>query len=452
MSAPLSDAASTPQPTWIEQAVAGAILIVLSGALIGPVFAPTQEETPVLRLIWLPVYAAVLGLLAWRADRVIRAWPAFIAVGLLILLAFASKWWSIDAEVTQRRTLALALTSLFAVYLGGVFTGTSLPRLLAITSLVMAIGSLVMIFAFPVIGVHQDVNAGLWRGLWYEKNQMGAVMVIGATASAACLASPDPRKLIPLAALALTTLLVLATQSKTSLLCLMVGLGLVGGFWAMRQGGAAFAVAAVWGAVVLAAAGVWLWESHSVAILEALGKDPSLTGRTDIWDSLLRQVAERPMTGFGYGAFWGRVGESPPADWVRLETNWDVPSAHNGWIDLLVQLGWPGVLLTGAVCAVAVIATLIRSNGAGPREGWWALGFLGAFIVLSLSESILVGHQSLPWVLFIAVLTRSLLPAEARAPARLAPAAGRAYQSLPRIAAHSRHGPARRPVLVPRRP
>ena len=60
----------------------------------------------------------------------------------------------------------------------------------------MAVGSLIMVFAFPGIGVHHDVNAGLWRGLWYEKNQMGIVMVAGATAATAVLASGDPRRLI----------------------------------------------------------------------------------------------------------------------------------------------------------------------------------------------------------------------------------------------------------------
>ena len=44
---------------------------------------------------------------------------------------------------------------------------------------------------------------------------------------AACLASPDPRRLLPAIALGLASILVLATQSKTSLLCLIVGLSLI---------------------------------------------------------------------------------------------------------------------------------------------------------------------------------------------------------------------------------
>lgn len=421
---------------------------MMTGALIGPVFAPLQEETPMLRLVWLPAYAAIFGMILLRLDRFWRAWPAALVLMAFLGLCFASRYWSLDFHVTTRRVIAMAISGLFALYLGSAFRGPHLPRLLMHTTLVMAVGSLIMVFLFPRIGVHQDVNAGLWRGMWYEKNQMGAVMTIGATASAACLASSHPKKLLPLIALILSSALVLATQSKTSLLCLMLGLGVVGGFWTLKKGGPAFAVAAVWAAVVAAGLGVWAWETQSAAILEALGKDPSLTGRTEIWASLMRKVADRPWTGYGYGAFWGRIGDSPPADWVRAETGWTVPSAHNGWIDLLVQLGWPGAVLVGAIMALTALITLLRSGGAGVREGWWALGFMAAYFMLSLSESILLTHQSLPWVLFLACVTRALLPPSTVEAVPLAVKRRGAYQTRPRIAAQYVDGPVQRPPFA----
>lgn len=422
------------------------VIIMLTGALIGPVFAPSQEETPALRLVWLPIYGLIAALITLRFDKVARAWPAWIALLTLVALAYASKYWSIDPATTGRRVMAMAITGVFAVYLGSRFRGAALPRLLTHAALLMAIGSLVMVFAFPAIGVHHDVNAGLWRGLWYEKNQMGIVMVAGSIAAAATLASGDPRRLVPFLTLALTTLLVLATQSKTSLLCLMLGVGVVGGLWTLRKGGAAFAVVMVWLGVVVAAFAAWAWSAHSVEILEALGKDPSLTGRTNIWASLMRRVAERPWTGYGYNAFWGR--ESVPAAFVRQETGWTVPSAHNGWIDVLVQLGWPGAILVGTLTALTVLITLVRVGGAGGREGYWALGYFAAFFLLSLSESILLSHQNLPWVLFLAMLTRAVMPNPSPVRATLAPRPTGAYLTGSRIAAQYAHGPVRRPFPV----
>jgi O-antigen ligase len=434
-----------PEPPLWERAAVVFVIFMLSQALIGPLFSPDQAETPVLRLFWLPVYAVIFGLMVYRAPALVRAWPAWIIVGGLVILVFASKYWSIDPAVTLRRTIAMAIASAFAVYLGAAFRGPHLPRVLMHAGLVMAVGSLVMIFANPTLGIHQTDNAGLWRGLWYEKNQMGMIMVASAIAAAACLASPDPRRLLPGLTLALSVLLVLATQSKTSLLCLLVGLGAVATLWSMRRGGPAFAIVVVWIGVVVGGAAAELWFTDAAEVLRALGKDPSLTGRTEIWESVMRRVAERPMTGYGYAAFW--TLDSVPADIVQAETGWPAPSAHNGWMDLLVQLGWPGTVFVAVVVALAGLAAAIRMGGQGVREGRFSIAYLPAFLVLSLSESVLMTHANLPWVLVLTILTRTLISEPAAA--RLAAPVRRPYQSAPRIAAHFPNGQARRsPVPV----
>ncbi|WP_226633810.1 O-antigen ligase family protein [Brevundimonas poindexterae] len=437
-SVPGAGADPLPAPPLWEQVAAGFVIVMLTGALIGPVFAPDQGETPILRLIWLPVYAVTLGLILNRAGRMFAAWPAWLILGLLTLLALASRYWSIDPGVTDRRVIALFMTSAFAIYLGAAFTGAQLPRLLMHTGVVMAVGSLVMVLAFPSIGIHQFDNAGLWRGLWYEKNQMGIVMVASSIAAAAVLASPGQAGRSPwpaLFTLMLCVFLTLATQSKTSLLSLLLGLGVIGGLWAMRRGGPALSVVLVWGAITCAGIGLLVWQQNSALILEALGKDPSLTGRTDIWESLMRRVAERPWTGYGYSAFWGK--ESVPAHYVRLETGWLVPSAHNGWIDLLVQVGWPGAIMVGLVMLITLIALIVRLGGQGFREGGFSLAYLLVFAVLSASESVLLSHANLPWALFLALTARALtpdpLPRRHRVTVPLARRREGAYLTSPRI-------------------
>lgn len=419
---------------------------MLTGALIGPVLAPDQGETPLLRLFWLPVYAIVAGLVLLRFKTIARAWPAVLAWACIVSLAFASKYWSIDPSMTGRRVIAMVISGSFAMYLGTTFHGHCLPRLLTHCAFIMGLLSILMVFAVPSIGVHQDVNAGMWRGIWYEKNQMGMVMAAGGTAAAAWAASEDRRWKTPLLTILLCFLLVLAARSKTSLLCIMLGVGMVGALWTLKRGGPALAVAAVWMGVVGGAAGWWLWTYESAEILAALGKDPSLTGRTGIWDALFVKIAERPWTGYGYNAFWGL--DSEPALWVRYQTGWVVPSAHNGWIDLLVQLGWPGAILVGTIMTSSYVLTLLRLPTAGLREGFWGIAYLSVYVLLTFSESVLLSAQSLPWTLCLAILARAVYPEPPFDRVTLAPKRRGAYQSGPRITADCVDG---RPILHARR-
>jgi len=139
-----------------------------------------------------------------------------------------------------------------------------------------------------------------------------------------------------------------------------------------------------------------------------LGKDATFTGRTEIWDSLLRRSAEQPWTGYGYAAFWGK--ESMPANWVRLETEWRVPSAHHGWLEVLIQLGRVGVVMVALTYAANVILSLARLPTQGVREGYFGLAYLAAYGVLTLSESVMLTHHNFSWALFMGILAGRFLP------------------------------------------
>ncbi|WP_292053316.1 MULTISPECIES: O-antigen ligase family protein [unclassified Brevundimonas] len=391
-------------PVW-EQCAAFYVLMMLTGALIGPVLAPDQVENTALRLFWLPSYAVTAGLCMLRWRELLRVWPAVGLVVLMALLAFASKYWSIDPETTQRRVIALSVNTAFATYLGARYRGVALPRLLAMAGLWMGVLSVLFVILLPHIGVHHGVNDGLWRGIWYEKNQMGLVMVACAVGAASWLAAGAKRPKLAAGILVLCSGLALATASKTSLVCLMLGLGTVLALTVMRRGGPVLTIITVWCGVVVAGLGLWLWTMDSATILALLGKDPTLTGRTEIWAAVARASEQHPALGYGYNAFWGK--DSVPANWIRHSTGWDVPSAHHGWLDILLELGWTGAILTGGVTGLSVLVHLFRVGGYGAREGWWSLAYLGIFILLSLSESVVMTAQNLPWVLCIAALARA---------------------------------------------
>ena len=73
--------------------------------------------------------------------------------------------------------------------------------------------------------------------------------------------------------------------------------------------------------------------------VEALGRNSTLTGRTEIW-KLVLGMANNPIFGAGYESFW--LGE-------RLQKLWHyywfpINEAHNGYIEIYLNLGWIGVV------------------------------------------------------------------------------------------------------------
>ena len=363
----------------------------------------------------------MLALSAWRAPRLARAWLPAAMFAVLTAWAYASQSWSIFPDVTHRRVIALAFTTLLGLALGAVFDGRRLVTMLAWASIVFAVGSIVVALAFPAVGTMPLDGGRDWRGLFPHKNTLAFQMASGMLA-AACAALLEPRRRrlwIGVGVLCLAVLLM--SRGKTSLLAGLMAVGGVIGIATLKRG-PLLAVAAGWAGATAALATVFVALVAPDTLLKAIGKDPTLTGRTDIWASVLRRAADAPWTGYGYGAFWERG--SAVAKIVQKETHWLVPNAHNGWLDLLVQLGWIGVALFAVLLALALAAALVRL----PRtdDAGFGLLYMAIFLVLAFSESVIEAPNTLTWAMLVAVAVRALAPracapSPAAAPTRAPP-------------------------------
>ncbi len=390
--------ARTTLPTALEYAFAGVVLLMLSEALLGPLFNPTQssEAAPWLRQIWLPVYGLTALVVAARLSCMTQVFWGALLLAPLLLLAGLSTEWSLLPDITVRRAVALSLSSLFGLYLAARFAWRELMELLAGVFLILALGSYLSVLAAPGWAIHATVHPGAWKALWFEKNGLGQVMTWGVLAcGCAALLTPERRRLWTVSAV-LCGALVLFSTSKTSLLGMMLvgsGLAVVAGF---RRGGL-LAVLTGWLALVGVAAVMAMAVLAPEIVLEALGKDPTLTGRTDIWSAVLRRVQERPWQGYGYAAFW--ADKQGPVGFVRNEVNWSAPTAHNGWLELLLSFGWTGVILFGVHLGVTVLAAA-ASMGRG-AHAYWAVLAVALFTLFSLSESTIMQQNNLIWVIYV---------------------------------------------------
>jgi O-antigen ligase len=233
-------------------------------------------------------------------------------------------------------------------------------------------------------------------------------MALGvATCTAAAILFPT-RRLFWIGVSAAAFALVVLSTSKTALVTSLLGLGVIGFCAVIRRGPVqtVIATAAVL-ATLIAGAGIVLLAPD--LIVAALGRDLTLTGRTDIWEASARFVAAQPWLGYGYYAFW--LPENGPAYWVREVVQWPVASAHSSWLELALGLGRAGVVLFALQCA----ATLARGAGAAlqPQAGLWAPAFLATFALYTLSESHALQANNIFWIIYVAVAARLALDAKA---------------------------------------
>ncbi|MCR9128357.1 MAG: O-antigen ligase family protein [Alphaproteobacteria bacterium] len=400
--------ASTPRlTTWpaIEAGLALIAMLLFSQALLGPLLAdPADPEGgAVLRLIWPPVYLLALGLIALNPSPVLqvvlRAWP-LVLLGALTLVSGA---WSIDPGLTMRRGLAVFMTLVFALWLAARYSWPDLIRLIALMFAILAIGSFIAGALFPSFGVMYEIHVGAWKGLWWEKNTLGGYMAFGAGAFAAASVAARDRteSRIWLGFLLLAVALVLLSTSRTALLATLICTAGPAAI-ALARRGFGFAVLAIFSGVcgLGALAGVVIIGPG--VILEALGRDPTLTGRTDIWAALGDAIAARPWTGYGYGVFWEI--DDGPVFWVRQATVWPVPTAHNAWLETALAIGLPGMALAMAVVLGGWLRALSRLFSG--VETYWALPFITAWIGVSLSESNLLVQNGMIWMVLAATLAK----------------------------------------------
>jgi exopolysaccharide production protein ExoQ len=142
------------------------------------------------------------------------------------------------------------------------------------------------------------------------------------------------------------------------------------------------------------------------AALEQLGRNPTLTGRTEIWSALLG-FAGNPIFGTGYESFW--LGDRLKNIWASGSLLGGVNEAHNGYLETYLNLGWIGVALLVAFIVLGyrnVIATMRR----GADFGRLKLAFFVVAVAYNFTEAGFRAESSVWFAFLIAAIGVPLTP------------------------------------------
>ncbi len=392
------------------QFVVIALLLTQMGVVMGLV-SPNLSDTDLAVVsdqVHLPVVISTALIYLLMFVRLFMAPRRFLA-GIqsirlllpLLLFTVMSAVWSTAPSMTMRRSLFFLLSTAVALILGTEFAIPELINLFGAASLIhIALCVVCMIFAPHFVYSPSDPHA--LKGLTTHKNVFGLELGL---ATLSLLLVPFPRLVrfrIPFSLLAFGMLLL--SHSAGSLVATVAALCSIPLLLTLRLPGVQ-RVPILLGALFIAGGtGYWLFE-HAELIPALLSKDATLTGRTELWSLILIAIRNHPLLGYGFDSFWqGLQGDSLT---IISQVGWLVPTAHNGYLDLLLSIGWLGVALFIPFCLQTIRRCLSYAAEASRQvvrsASLFPFALLTFLLVYNLNESALLTRSGMPFMLWVAV-------------------------------------------------
>jgi exopolysaccharide production protein ExoQ len=306
---------------------------------------------------------------------------AFILV--IPFLALVSTLWSQAPGETLKYSIEFAMTVGFGLLL------SAAPRPKAV------LWGMFFAFAFyvlaalafgQVVDVGNDGDAA-FSGLTASKNLLADIGSTGLLISLACFVAGiedrQPfRAFVALGVAAAQSYALIEARSAGALLGVAPAIAVFIFLLALRHARLAMRMLAILLAASASALAAFAYGNSAIEdAMTLFDKDPTLTGRTYLWERASDFIAENPLLGKGFNAFWLRGNPDAEGLWQYAGiTTREGFSFHNTAIEILVHLGWVGLFVLG-VTALIGAALLIHRVTTRPTL---ALCFWSSILVYDL--------------------------------------------------------------------
>ena len=313
------------------------------------------EGSPVDRMVFLFLMVSSIMVLVYRRFTLGRLVMQNKVWVLFFVYCGLSVAWSDFPAVTFRRWFKSAGDPLMVfVLLTEARPAMAIEVVLRRCAYVLLPISILFIKYYPYLGrAYSQWGPMYFTGVTTNKNLLGYVLfVLGLFFVAWIFTKHEPidkkdvaqrrvqrdDMLVTVVFLVIIAYLFKMTDSKTPLVALAAASGVVLSLRfavIQRHFGKFAALGLITGAILQMTVNI------NKAVVEGVGRDTTLTGRTDIWDKALGLV-QNPVLGAGFETFW--LGDRLLAMWKAFPVF--LPNqAHNGYLEMYINLGVVGLIL-----------------------------------------------------------------------------------------------------------
>ncbi|MEA5595383.1 O-antigen ligase family protein [Rivularia sp. UHCC 0363] len=348
------------------------------------------------------VWSTSLILICFSYKRALHIASKDIFIWILTAIVYSSSIWSVNPEFTEKFMPEVLQMTSFGLYFATRFSLKQQVRLVAWTFGLGAILSMLVVWRLPSAGLHWHDHPGAWKGIYDYKNTFGSLMVLSSIAFLLLPINNLKHRRYKWAGFVISLLFIIFSTSKTSIVVSFVTISIVLFYQKFRWKGkvSVFYIDAVLlfaGSIATIVIGLW------VEILGLMGKDATLTGRTPMWNVAFTELMREPWFGFGRGAFWAEKSKYAIEAGYAVSEGFVPPHAHNGFIDIMLDVGFVGFFLFLISFGIVYFRSLKLAYGSENLEDMWPLAYLLFLTLNNMMESYLLRLANVYWVLYIAV-------------------------------------------------
>ncbi|MDZ7949523.1 O-antigen ligase [Nostoc sp. DedQUE09] len=314
----------------------------------------------------------------------------------LLAIVIFSLLWSEDLSSSLTYLRGLIRIYFFAIYLAMRYSLKEQIKLIAWALGIAA--SLSMLFSAFVPGyIHESPElVGMWSGIYGHKNELGYMMAWSAGVFLHLALSGHRYRWLMWALCGISVCLIILSRSTTSLTILLTMVLLLPFYRSLKRTNYKLQVIMITSTLMLMIVFSILLLNNIETVVGTSGKDLTFNGRSDLWELVISKILERPWLGYGFSGFW----TSNAASKLRATYDW-ASNAHNGFLEIFLELGFLGFLTFAAGFVRFFLMALTRTISVAKKpEDYWPMQILIIIVIVNFSEARLL-TPSWNWLMYV---------------------------------------------------